>query len=87
MTNRSSEFKGMSAGFVEAVSNFPNRPALEVAGQSLSYKELFERASSIAATIQRHARPAKTPLTAVLAHRSQSAFSGILGALLSGNCY
>lgn len=87
MTDRGSKFRGMSAGFVEAVGNFPDRPALEVAGQSLSYKELFERASSIAASIQRHARPAKTPLTAVLAHRSQSAFSGILGALLSGHGY
>ena len=39
MTKRGSIFRGMSAGFVEAVRKFPDRPGLEVAGQTLTYKD------------------------------------------------
>ena len=49
--------------------------------------ELEEIATRIAATIQAHPEFSRTPLTAVLASRSPTAFAGILGTLLAGNGY
>jgi amino acid adenylation domain-containing protein len=65
----------------------PDRPAINVAGQESSYEDLARRAKSLGATLQM-ALPAKeVPLTAILAHRSQTAYAGILGALLAGCGY
>src|SRR5262249_23719364 len=41
----------------------------------------------IAATIQAHLEDSSAPLTAVFAHRSATAFAGVLGSLLAGNGY
>lgn len=87
MNIKSTAFRALSAGFIESAGKFPDRSALEVGGETLSYQSLFESASSIAASLQRGARHQETSLTAVLAHRSHTAFSGILGALLSGHGY
>src|SRR5207253_7845917 len=40
-----------------------------------------------AATIQANATPGEVPLTAVFAHRSQTAYSAVLGALMAGHGY
>jgi amino acid adenylation domain-containing protein len=65
----------------------PERPALEVGGQTLSYAELRNKAAALAATVQRRTPPGGSPMTAVFAHRSPIAFAGILGALLAGRGY
>ena len=70
------------AGFLRSVASFPDRPALEVKGDRWSYEALHARASRLAGTL---ASP--TGLTAVLAHRSGTAFSGILASLLTGGGY
>ena len=53
--------------FLRSCGKFPNRPAVEVAGSGLSYKQLDQRAKSFAATIQENANPGEVPLTAVFA--------------------
>ena len=74
-------------GFMRSAERFPDRPAVVVQGAALSYRRLRETAIRIAASIQAHQKDPSTPLTAVFAHRSATAFAGVLGALLAGNGY
>jgi amino acid adenylation domain-containing protein len=79
--------RGLHAGFVASAAAVPEKPALEVDGKVVTYDELFRLSSSIAATLAT-AEPTKDPpLTAVFAHRSVSAFAGVLGSLLRGHGY
>jgi non-ribosomal peptide synthetase component F len=54
-------------GFLRSCEKFPNRPAVEVAGSWLSYKQLDQRARRLAATIQ--ANTTVGVPTAVFAYR------------------
>jgi len=74
-------------GFVRSAKQFPARPAVIVEGQSVTYRELRESASRIAATLQAYPEFSAAPLTAVFAYRTRSAFEGILGSVLAGNGY
>ncbi|TPV94241.1 MAG: amino acid adenylation domain-containing protein [Myxococcales bacterium FL481] len=68
----------------------PDAAALEVDGTTLSYGILRQDAQRIAATLVDHRETEScraAPLTAVLGHRSRSAFAGILGTLASGHGY
>ena len=73
--------------FLRSCEKFPDRPAVEVAGCELSYKQLGQRARRLAATIQANARPGEVPLTAVFAYRSGTAYAAVLGALMAGHGY
>jgi non-ribosomal peptide synthetase component F len=73
--------------FLRSAERFPERPAVIVQGTSLSYRQLRETGIRIAASIQAHQEDSWTPLTAVFAYRSATAFAGVLGALLAGNGY
>lgn len=75
------------AGFMHASERFPERPALTVRDKILTYRELRELACRIAATIESHSEYSSTPLTAVFAYRTPTAFAGVLGSLLAGNGY
>jgi amino acid adenylation domain-containing protein len=77
--------RALHAGFLDSAERHPERPALEVGGETLTYAALRERAERIAATLQAH--PSGTPLTAVFAYRSAAAFAGVLGSLLAGHGY
>jgi amino acid adenylation domain-containing protein len=66
---------------------FAERPAILADGKSLSYKELREAACRIASTIQSYPDYSPTPLTAVFAYRTPTAFAAVLGSLLAGNGY
>src|SRR5262249_17926403 len=79
--------RALWTGFLRSAERFPERPAVIVQGTSLSYRQLREAAIRIAASIQAHQEDSWTPLTAVFAHRSATAFAGVLGALLAGNGY
>jgi amino acid adenylation domain-containing protein len=79
--------RGLHDGFLRSAAQDPARPALEVAGVTLTYGELLERASGLAATLQAAVPQSATPLTAVFAYRSATAFAGVLGALLRGHGY
>jgi amino acid adenylation domain-containing protein len=71
----------LTSGFLRSAEQHPSRPALEVAGETLSYAELHDRAVGIAAAL------AEPPVTAVLAARSVTAYAAVLGALLAGHGY
>lgn len=73
------------AGFLRSAELFPTRPAIFADGQHRSYSYLRELSCRIAATIQQHQPSAG--LTAVFAYRTQTAFAGVLGALLAGHGY
>lgn len=73
MTDRS-----LVSGFLRSVERCPDRPALEIEGEAWSYRQLCDRAASIASGLS------GSPLTAVLAYRTVTAFAGVLAALLAG---
>src|SRR5437764_15130666 len=74
------------SAFLRSCEKFLDRPAIEVASSPLSYKQLDKRATCLAATIQKMAQGG-VPLTAVFAHRSHTAYAGVLGALMAGHGY
>ncbi len=78
---------GLHSGFLAAADRYPDRPALEVGGVTLSFSELRDRAASVAASLVKYSPGGGPPLTAVLAHRTATAFAGVLGALFRGHGY
>ncbi len=75
---------GLHAGFLRSAQQHPNRPALEVCGQSYSYAVLRQRALTQAALLDHH-RPATSPArVGVLASRSLPVYTGLLGGLMAG---
>lgn len=79
--------KPLWSGFVRSAKDFANRTALRVQGETIPYGELGAEATRIAATIQARTGQSSSALTAILAYRSKTAFSGVLGSLLAGNGY
>jgi amino acid adenylation domain-containing protein len=77
----------LHAGFLRSAERMPDRAALTVQGETLTYAELRERASGLAATVLRHTPPGGSPMVAVFADRSVTAFAGILGSLVAGMAY
>jgi amino acid adenylation domain-containing protein len=77
----------LCSSFFRSAAESPDRAALEVEGRTFAYGDLARRAGAIAATLLEHARNDGPPLTAVLAHRSATAFAGVLGALARGHGY
>jgi len=75
------------AGFLRSVALHPDRPALEVGDQTLTYRALDAFARRIAATLAAHVPSPRQPLTAVFAQRSPTAYAGVLGALYRGHGY
>lgn len=75
------------SGFLASSDRYPERIALEVGGEIFSYSQLRDQACSLAATLQKYLPAPDVPLSAILAHRSVSAFSGILGTLFRGQGY
>jgi amino acid adenylation domain-containing protein len=73
------------AGFFDSVSNYPERPALEVGDDVYSYAHLQHRTGQIARILTREAETSL--LVGVLAYRSLTAYAGILGTLMSGRGY
>jgi amino acid adenylation domain-containing protein len=73
-------------GFRESAERFARRTALVVDGASYSYAELYRRAGRIATAIRNSEQPAG-PLAAVWAHRSPTAYAGVLGCLAAGKGY
>jgi amino acid adenylation domain-containing protein len=76
----------LASGFLRSAEATPGSPALEVAGQIVSYEMLRERAAQIAATLRHHDH-GDSALSAVFAARSVTAFAGVLGCLMSRHGY
>ncbi|MGW4476040.1 AMP-binding protein [Nonomuraea sp. NPDC004354] len=69
--------------FARSAQRFPDTPALQVAGEVLSYRELHRRAEALAAIVlAAHGVPPAR--VALLADRSVTAFTGYLAALRLG---
>ncbi|MBA3386041.1 MAG: amino acid adenylation domain-containing protein [Chthoniobacterales bacterium] len=75
------------SGFVASSRQFADRPAIDVAGREVTYGDLAQRAMHLAATLQARTPAGGSPLTAVFAYRSETAYAGVLGALMAGNGY
>lgn len=79
--------KTLASGFLRSVERHPDRPALVVEGRVLSYRELGQKAASIAATLEAQDAADGPALGAVFAHRSATAYAAVLGTLSSGRGY
>ena len=79
--------KPLWSGFHQSALAFPDRSALEVNGQVLTYAQLHNKAASLAATLTRHSPSETPPLTAVFSNRSVTAFASVLGVLFHGHGY
>lgn len=75
------------SGFLRCAEGAPERPALEVGAERLSYGELALRAARIGTAIASAESADGPALTAVYGSRSAAAYAGILGALWAGNGY
>src|SRR5438874_3567049 len=78
--------RNLISGFLESAECFPDRTALVVDGESLTYSSLHRRVRQIAWAIQQNEQK-PYPLAAVWAHRSHTAYIGILGSLGAGKGY
>ncbi len=77
----------LRSGFLRSLAAFPERVALEVDGEALSYAELGARAGGVAETLRRHVPAGGPRLTAVFGQRSSGVYAGVLAALLRGDGY
>jgi amino acid adenylation domain-containing protein len=75
----------LTTSFLHSCANFGGSAALEVNGQQTSYQQLANRAKSLGATVSKAVT--EVPLTAVLGYRSETAYAGVLGALMAGHGY
>jgi amino acid adenylation domain-containing protein len=86
MHNTRGSERQLWTGFIESCDRFPQRPAIDVGGE-MTYAELAQRAQRIAATIQTGLTNREIALTGVFAYRSETAYAGVLGALMAGHGY
>src|SRR5438132_11078152 len=77
----------LATAFLQSSERFAVDAAINTGGQERSYEDMARRAKSLAATVRRESPSAEVPLTAVFGYRSQTAYAGILGALLAGHGY
>ncbi len=75
------------SGFLRSSREFADRPAIDVAGQQMSYEHLAQRAMRLATTIQTQVPEGGVPLTGVFGYRSAASYAAVLGALLAGHGY
>jgi amino acid adenylation domain-containing protein len=73
-------------GFLRSLRTYPDNVALEIEEERLTYAELWDRAAKIAHALNSCLGGA-SPVVALLASRSVSAYSGIIGILASGRGY
>jgi len=73
--------------FLKSCEKFASATAIDIRGEETTYKDLANRAKSLGATVTKAVPSADVALTAVFAYRSQTAYAGVLGALLAGHGY
>ncbi|HET7794904.1 MAG TPA: AMP-binding protein, partial [Rhizobacter sp.] len=79
--------RSLSTGFLRSAQQHADRPALQLDSVVLSYAQLRARAAALAQTLRAHAPAGEPLLTAVFAHRSITAYAGVLGGLFRGHGY
>jgi amino acid adenylation domain-containing protein len=78
--------RNIVSGFLESSERFSSRPALVVDGETVTYHALRRKAGELASLLRR-TEEGNSPLVAILACRSVTAYAGILGALAAGKGY
>lgn len=81
-----SQHRSLICGFLKAVHEFPFRPAIVVERKTLTYEEVGDQVANLAETIAM-IEPGPRPLIGILAHRSSTAYVGVLAAMASGRGY
>ena len=71
------EARGLGSRFLSSVQAFPDRPALEVEGEILTYRSLYERAAGLAAALEQATPDGGAPITAVFGYRAATAYAGV----------
>lgn len=79
--------RSLCSGFLRSAQQHPDRPALQLDASVLSYAQLRARAATLAHTLSVHAPAGEPALTAVFAHRSITAYAGVLAGLFRGHGY
>ncbi len=80
------ELQNIVSGFLESSERFASRSALVVDGETLTYRDLRRKAGELASLLRR-TEEGNSPLVAILAYRSATAYTGILGILAAGKGY
>lgn len=75
---------GLHKRFLESAARWPDRPALEVGGQTLSYRELRAKSMAVAALLAPKTPAPGSPCVGILCSKSASVYAGILGTLMGG---
>src|SRR6266849_2888264 len=83
---KSNQPRTLISGFLRSLRAHPDRVALELGDELVTYSELWQRAGRIASSLRTCLDPG-APLVALLANRSVTAYSGILGILATGRGY
>ena len=78
--------RNLASGFFESAQRFPERPALAVGNENISYQSLRQEVARIGATIQ-SVGDHQSGVVALLAHRSKTAYACVLGILAAGKGY
>lgn len=73
------------AGFLRSCDTFADRSAIRTDSRNFSYAELRDRAFAIAAALRSDAGADGPLRTGILAHRSITAFAGLLAGLMEGS--
>jgi amino acid adenylation domain-containing protein len=73
-------------GFLRSLRRYPQNVALELGEQRFTYRELWDKAAKITHALN-DSLDNSSPVVAILAYRSVTAYSGILGILASGRGY
>ena len=79
--------QNLHRNFMDSVLKYPLRPAVELIGTQYSYRSLYDKAVTIAATLSRTRATGHQSLTGICTTRSEIAYSGVLGALMAGHGY
>ncbi len=77
----------LAGGFYRSSQRYPDRPALSIDGEQISYRQLAALASNLSRLLPEQPSVAQSPLTAVFGQRSLLAYAGILAALFAGHGY
>ena len=83
---RQNQRRTLLSGFLHSLRAHPNRVALDLGEQRLTYAELWEKAGRIAHSIN-ECLDRTAPFVGLFAYRSVAAYSGILGILAAGRGY
>ena len=78
------ELYGLHTGFLRSADRHPQRPALDVQGESLTYSQLRVQAEAVATTLGARLGSASARRVGVFGSRSVSVYSGSLGTLMAG---